>query len=527
MTLRETLIRWLGGNTEPATLPVEPPKDKPAMKVGAQLVAYAAAMLGKKKSIPEGMELFRVPTAAPGVIPKREKMAVDSACAPGGNPAAGLYGYANEFYSIYEEGLAFPGYPSLSFQALRAEYRRPSEILADEMTRNWGQVYFTGEHEDKDETVAERMEVIEQELTRLNVQDTLRKAFEQDGLFGGAHIFINMGQVDNDDVASRELLTPLVRTPQKVKPDSFVGLQVVEPIWIYPSIYNSSNPLASDFYKPQQWYVMGRMVHTSRLINIVSREVPDLLKPAYSFRGLSLTQMGKPYVDNWLETRQSVNDIIQKFSTSVLKTDLNATIQGGGEDFINRINLFTQTRRNSGVLALDKENEEFENVSAPLASLDKLQAQAQEHQAACFGVPLIKLFGITPTGLNATAEPEMQAFYESLSSSQEKNGTPVMKVVIELIQLSKFGNIDENIGWKWHPLKHLDKKEEAEVNYMRAQTSQIYTDIGAVDNAEVREALAHDEDGPYPGLDLNYTPDVPDLDSSGDGNEPARGEESK
>ncbi|WP_198327721.1 hypothetical protein [Mesorhizobium sp. WSM1497] len=34
------------------------------------------------------------------------------------------------------------------------------------------------------------------------------------------------------------------------------------------------------------------------------------MKPTYSFGGLSLSQMVKPYVDNWLETRQSVNDII-------------------------------------------------------------------------------------------------------------------------------------------------------------------------------------------------------------------------
>ena len=40
---------------------------------------------------------------------------------------------------------------------------------------------------------------------------------------------------------------------------------------------------------------MGRQVHTSRILTFIGRPVPDLLKPAYSFGGLSLVQLG--YVD--------------------------------------------------------------------------------------------------------------------------------------------------------------------------------------------------------------------------------------
>lgn len=516
MNLFKFLSRWRK-QPEAATLPLEKPVKVNPFKFALDVAnRMNAADLAATK-----VDFFTVPTAAPGVVPKAAKMAVDSAYGYG--QTNGLANYANEFASMYEEGQAFMGFPALAMMAMRSEYRRPSEILADEMTRNWGEVVFTGEREGKD-AVADKMEVIESELTRINAQDTLRKAFEQDGFFGGSHIFINMGN-DGSNGNATELSTPLVRTPQKIKKDSFVGLTVVEPMWIYPSTYNASNPLAADFYRPQMWYVMSTHVHCSRLINIVSREVPDLLKPAYSFRGLSLSQMMKPYVDNWLQTRQAVNDIIQKFRTTVLSTDMDVSTMAGSETFFNRIKMFVAGRNNSGVLAIDKNNEDFQDVTASLASLDKLQAQSQEHMATSPGIPLIKMFGITPTGLNASAEPEMQTFAESLSSAQEKNGTPVMKTVLEVIQLSKFGEVDPNISWKWNPLKHLDKKEEADINYVNAQADDIRINNGTIDQAEAREALAHDEDGPYPGLDLNYTPEVPEPDSSGDGNEPERGEE--
>lgn len=515
MNLLNRFRRWLNPPVEAAALPIvveaaKLPHDKfrHAMEVAIRMMAEDQAK-GK-------FEPFTVPTAAPGVVTKEAKMAVDSACGQG--QTNGLYNYANEFASIWEEGQAFLGYPVLSWMALRTEYRRPTEILADEMTRNWGKVAFIGEQEEKD-AIASKMEVIEEELTRIKAQDVMRRALEQDGFFGGSHIFIDMGNTDNVP----ELAKPLAMTPQKIKLDSFVGLTVVEPMWVYPSTYNSINPLRSDFYKPETWYVMNMHVHNSRMMTIVSREVPDLLKPAYSFRGLSLSQMLKPYVDNWLQTRQAVNDIIQKFRTTVLATQMDVSTMGAAETFFARIKMFVAGRNNSGVLAIDKENEEFQDVTASLASLDKLQAQSQEHMATPPGIPLVKLFGITPTGLNATAEPEMQAFYESLSSSQEKNGTPVMTKTIELIQLSKFGEIDKGIVWQWNPLKHMDKKEEAEIDLLRAQADDMRIANGTIDNAEAREALAHDEDGPYPGLDLNYTPELPEVDSSGDGNEPTRG----
>lgn len=54
----------------------------------------------------------------------------------------------------------------------------------------------------------------------------------------------------------------------------------------------------------------------------MSHDVLDILKPTYNFGGLSLAQMTKPYVDNWLRTRQSVSDQINAFSVVALSTNM-------------------------------------------------------------------------------------------------------------------------------------------------------------------------------------------------------------
>jgi hypothetical protein len=55
-------------------------------------------------------------------------------------------------------------------------------------------------------------------------------------------------------------------------------------------MYNAINPLKGDWYNPQTWYVMGQEIHGSRLPTFIGHPVPDMLKPAYSFGGLSLSR---------------------------------------------------------------------------------------------------------------------------------------------------------------------------------------------------------------------------------------------
>src|SRR6185437_7623915 len=144
------------------------------------------------------------------------------------------------------------------------------------------------------------------------------------------------------------------------------ALRNVEAVWCYPTGYNSNDPLSENWYKPAGWYCMGKETHRSRLLTFVGREVPDILKPAYSFGGLSMSQMAMRYVDNWLRTTQSVSDIVNAFSVMVLLTDLETLLQGGGDELFRRADLFTNLRDNKGLMLLNKEAEDLKNVSAPL-----------------------------------------------------------------------------------------------------------------------------------------------------------------
>jgi phage-related protein (TIGR01555 family) len=522
-----TLAAWTTG---PATPPqAQQPRIDPPPVAGMRIRPEALAQARATAATTTPLQLYttRPRTRAdskvfapakppPGVVPEGARLAMDDDTTTS---------YANVNYSNdggeFGEGLHWLGYPYLAELTQRAEYRRITETMAREMTRSWIKITKTGE-----KAKNKRIEVIERELIKHEVQDKFRRIAELDGYFGRAHLYLDVG-VPFDD---RDLMkTALIMDRRLFAPNSLKNIKVVEPTWTYPGNYNSFNPLARDFFTPTTWYVMATEVHRTRLLTFVSRPMPDLLKPAYAFGGLSMSQMAKPYIDNWLRTQQSVSDLIHSFSVMVLSTDMSGLMNsGGGEQEAMRAMLFNAFRDNRGLFMVDKDKETLTNVSTSLGTLDHLQAQAQEHMASVSGEPLVVLTGITPSGLNASSEGELQVWAQTVRSMQEHLFTANLTVVIEAIQLDQFGDIDPGIKFDYNPLEEESDEQRGTRLKAEADTHGVYIDKGVLGPDEVREVLAHDEDSPYAGIDLSGPPptppsEEPDPLAGGAGDDPAGG----
>lgn len=397
----------------------------------------------------------------------------------------------------------FLGFPALSILSQHPEYRRAVEIIALEMTRNWVEI-TSASGEDR----TDRIKAINDELTRLDAKSAFRRAAELDGFFGRGHLFLDFGNIEDRD----ELKTSIgdgrnAVSELKLKGQRLRKLKPVEPVWAYPSRYNSTDPLADDWYRPEAWTVQGKEIHSSRFLTFIAREVPDLLKPAYAFGGLSLVQMLKPYVDNWLRTRQSVSDLLHAFSVSGLKTDLADALEQGEEKLVERAKLYNAMRDTKGLLIIDKE-EDFFQFSTPLSTLDHLQAQTQEHMASIAGIPLVKFFGTQPTGLNASSEGELDCFETWINSLQESLFRDPLTTVIDIIQLTLFKEIDHDIKFKFVPLGTLTDEERAALRKTEAETDGVLVEKRIISRTEARQRIISDPESGYSSLTADAAPDA-------------------
>ena len=437
----------------------------------------------------------------PGVVPTEAKLAMDSDAGEWYGQTAVAWASEGYYSSSYAEGTTFLGYSELSLLAQRAEYRIASAVFAEDMTREWIEIEASG-----DEDKTDKVKQLNDECERLQ----LRRVFENvalfDGLMGRAHLYVDTGDTDNKDELKLNLGygDNITEAWHKAKPFKIVAFRPVEATWAYPNRYESNNPLSGEWYNPDTWYVMSREVHRSRFMTFVGRPVPDILKPAFAFGGLSITQMMKPYVDNWLRTRQAVLDAVVKYSTNVLKTAMGAAVQGvGGDRFFARVDFFNQVRDNSGTLVVDKETEDFVNISMPLGGLEQLQAQSQEHMAAVVRAPLVKLFGIHPAGLNASADGDIKVYYDTVHAHQEKFYRPNLTVALRLIQISLWGQVDPAITFKFKSLWQESEAEKVANEKTRTDIDASNIADGVIDVAEARQRIATDKGSQYAGLSLD------------------------
>ncbi len=523
-----------------------------------QVIRESAAQ-GRQRRNDSRFNPFQLPAFPERAMPpKQHRMAMDETST---SWAAAQWDTLSAQLGIGMEGLMFLGYAALTEMSQRPEYRIMSETIATECTRKWikfssargtkknrdaaegegpegrKQPKLAGDRAPDDEVIratpkeaggnmapeddgeedkSGKIKELEDFLDSLMVRDRYRELIQQDGFMGRAHLFHDFSK----DAAgvygdAAELKTPIGNgrdqiSLSKVQRGTPMRLQTVEAIWTYPMGYNTNNPLAPDFYSPQFWYVMSREIHCTRLLTFVGHPVPDILKPSYAFGGLAMSQMAKPYVDIWLQTRESVAAMIHSFSVMCLGTDLATMLAPGGAGaLLTRAGLFNTLRDNQGLFVYNKTTEDMKNVSAPLGGLHELQAQSQEHMFAVSRIPAVKFAGIQPAGLNASSEGEIRVFYDTIGAYQNAMVRPPLTRTIDFAQLCLWGKIDPDIVFDFQELWELNEKERMEAQKHQMEVDTGYTGGGIIDPEEVRDRLAADPDSPYQGIDPSDVPEPP------------------
>lgn len=397
----------------------------------------------------------------------------------------------------------FPGYPYLSQLSQIVEYRNASKIYSEEMTRKFINLKYKDEGGNQ-----KKIHELNQDIERFKVRDVFRHAALHDGYFGQALVYIDVlspsgvSAWKDDD----ELQTPLIIDNVKIPKGALQRFKLIEPIWAYPGVYNADDPLAPDWYKPDLWYIMGRTLHTSRILSMQLNPVPDILKAAYNFGGISRSQLIETYVQNWLRTRDSVSDIVHSFVLQGIKTSMSQVLfnSGGGdlysgdiEQLRRRSALFSEMRDSRGLMLMDKDNEDFFQHTVPLNNLDNIQSQSLEQICAASLIPLVKFTGITPSGLNASSEGEIRVFYDTVRSFQESLYRDALEKAIDILQINRYGEIDPDISFDFIPLYELNEEQRAKLEFERARADTLYAESGILTPQQIRDKVINDQQSSY------------------------------
>jgi len=339
--------------------------------------------------------------------------------------------------------------------------RRVVDVLPDDALREW--------IEGGDDLIAA--------MARLNAKKEVVRALKWARLFGGAAILI---LADDGGEASDPLAEARLR--------SVVGLRVYERdrvMWDISSI--SHDPGDPGFGFPETYRVTPiqgapMTVHRSRLIIIDGEEISEQDRVANNGWGDSALQAPYESIRDFATATKSTAGIVRDFVQTTLSiSGLSEMIRSGQDDLVReRVALIDLTRSVANTIFLDADGESYSKQASSVAGLADLWDRFAMHVSGTTGIPITRLVGRSPGGLNATGEGDKQNWFDVVRSYQSDTARPVIQRIVDLLAVQRDGRIAE-AAWSFPDLDVPSEREWAEIKKINAETDAIYIDRGAVE----------------------------------------------
>lgn len=402
------------------------------------------------------------------------------------------------------------------------------DVVADDMTRKGCNI--KGFNSPKDG------EMIDQEMDRLQVWDRLNKTIKWSRLYGGT---IAVMLIDGQNVS-----TPL--NTNTVGKGQFKGLLVLDRWMVQPSMQDLVTEYGPHYGMPKYYDVIhdsvgmcNQKVHYSRVIRMDGVELPYNQSITENLWGQSVIERLLDRLTIFDSATLGAGQLVYKAHLRTYKVKgLRTIIAAGGKIYDALVKQIEQIRlwqSNEGMTLMDAEDE-FDTHQYSFTGLDNLLLQFGQQISGATGIPLVRLFGQSPAGLNATGESDLANYYDNINQQQEGRLRTPLQILYAVLSMSVVGKpLPDSFDFQFASLWQLgdDKKAEVAKNVVDAvsaaeesglikrstalkelrQSSEVTGIFSHITDDEIKEA--DEEDPPPPGerLDDEETDQPPNAES--------------
>ena len=369
--------------------------------------------------------------------------------------------------------------------------RRIISTLPEDMLRQWRSFKWDGvEDAGNDVKQLQRLE------KKLKLKKQVLTAITWARLYGGA-LMIPILKSQPDAVLSEPLdLDDVVK-------DDLVALQVVDR-WRGSHDGNfDQDPTSPQFGMPTHYLLAESAVrlHHTRVIRFDGRELPYWLWKANGMWHDSVLQILINNLKQYDTATAALATMMFQMNIDVIGQEglrKFLTMKGGPEQVTNRFMNLAMMKSFAGVAVIDKDTETFERKPYTFAGVDKAYSQLMYDVCGAADVPFTRLFGQSPAGMNATGESDTRNYYDHVAARREQSLETPMNELDQFLVRSAFGSMPEDDASEWNPLWQESVKEQADAEFVRAQTAAAYQTAGAIDEGIIAADLY--SRGVYPGM---------------------------
>lgn len=357
------------------------------------------------------------------------------------------------------------------------------DSVAEDMTRAGVNV--------KGDILPDQIEQMQTAMTRLGVWASMLETIKWGRLYGGA---ISMIVIDGQDPS-----TPL--NASTVGKGQFRGLRVFDRWQLQPSLQNIVGD-GIDFGLPMYYDVISDIttgqvssfrIHHSRVIRQIGVQLPAYQAITEQMWGESVIERMYDRLVAFDTATSGAANLIQKAHLRTVQIDkLREVLAAGGKAEENMLQMFHHMRMlqtNEGLTLLDKEDS-FQAHSYTFSGLSDMILQFGQQIAGATGIPLVRLFGQSPSGLNSTGESDLRMYYDNISSQQESRLRDGMLKVLRVMHQSMFGQpAPEGFDFDFVPLWQTSTKEKADIATAITTTISTAYEKGIIDQVTALQEL--------------------------------------
>lgn len=273
----------------------------------------------------------------------------------------------------------------------------------------------------------------------------------------------------------------------RVMPGAFKGLLIMDR-WsgIQPSADLITDITDPDFGMPEYYEVTlpeGQGViqlHNSRVCRFTGREMPYLEKLAENYWGTSEME----HVFSELKKRDNVswNIALLTFMANIRVMKMDGMEQlmayGGGkqqEALYNTLEGLNMMLNNNGIQILGKDDS-YESHQYTFSGLGEVYDRFMMDVSGACGIPVTKLFGRSPAGMNSTGDADMDNYYDTIEQSQESQLRPVLDKLLPIVCMSALGAVPDDLDYIFNPVRRPSNDEKQSLGSQQtAAVVQAYT----------------------------------------------------
>ena len=287
------------------------------------------------------------------------------------------------------------------------------DIVADDMTREW--IDLEGASE-KDE------EIIEDEMIRLSAEEKFNEAIKWQRLYGGSLLIIGAMDGQTPDKPLRE---NRIKNIEYLKVVDRTQVEIASSKWdLEPNSPNFGKIILYhvNFYVGDQY--MPMKIHHTRVIPFFNDPVPLKLRNVVTwdlrYWGMSSLQRIYEELRDLGGITQSTVNIPYEFIIGKYKIARLAEIMsspGGEKAIVNHMEIMNMSKSVLNSVMIDAE-EDYSRDYATLAGLPELIDRFMLKLSGSTSIPVTRLFGRSPAGLNATGENDLRNYYDLIEAQQ-------------------------------------------------------------------------------------------------------------